>query len=289
MFHYLHRLYYQFCGICAMMLTRSNMGRHCRDAHSTKCKPLKDGHKPKKSKYPNWEEFVQDPTKYNGESYSGCIYDQLNSDVEKESDEELLSRTRISKRRLKASEKEVKKEKASVIRHIELEYAEPTKGTKKLLDMCGNPRIKFAKGKLSKRKLREVKKYSKLHCVQWQLFVNAMKKKALRCLLKVQKARKSEADTSKQLRKARKFEVACKNAEARSHKLIKELYKKIAENKELYEEIDVLKGSRKKRICCGSQTDEWTPKERMLKHDLENEQHSNQLLRDELLSANEKL
>ena len=27
----------------------------------------------------------------------------------------------------------------------------------------------------------------------------------------------------------------------------------------------------------------------MLKHDLENEQHSNQLLRDELLAANEKL
>ena len=130
--------------------------------------------------------------------------------------------------------------------------------------MCGNPRIKFFQGKLSKKDLKEVKKYAELHCVQWQVFVNAMKKKSLRCLLKVQKAQKSEADTLKQLKKARKFEVSSKNAEARNHKLIKELYKKIAENKDLYKEIDNLKGCGTKRTSFGTQTDDVTPKERML-------------------------
>jgi len=53
-----------------MMLTRSNIGRHCREVHSVESKPLKEGKKPKKPKYPNWKEFVEDPAKYDGESYS---------------------------------------------------------------------------------------------------------------------------------------------------------------------------------------------------------------------------
>jgi antirestriction protein len=79
----------------------------------------------------------------------------------------MLSRTKISKRKLKAFEKEQEKVKTSVKKHIEPEYAEPTRASKKLLDMCGNPRIKFHRGKLTKKSLKEIKKYSKLHCVQW--------------------------------------------------------------------------------------------------------------------------
>ena len=116
-----------------------------------------------------------------------------------------------------------------------------------------------------------------------------MKKKTLRCLTRVQKAQKSEADTLKQLKKARKFEVSSKNAEARNHKLIKELYKKIAENKDLYKEIDNLRGCGTKRTSFGTQTDDVTPKERMLQHDLENEQHVTQTLRDELAAANDQI
>ena len=158
---------------------------------------MKEGEAPEKSKYPNWKIFVQDPKKYDGECWSNTIYNAINSDVEQESDEELLSRTKPSKRRLKAFEKKIKVEKISVRKHVDLKYAQPSKGTKKLLDMCGNPRIKCFQGKFSKKKLKEVRKYANLHCVQWQVFVNAMKKKSLRCLLRVQKAQKSEADSLK--------------------------------------------------------------------------------------------
>ena len=53
-----------------MILTASNVARHCKEVHSAGCKPLKEAKKPKKPKYPNWKEFVEDPTKYDGESYS---------------------------------------------------------------------------------------------------------------------------------------------------------------------------------------------------------------------------
>ena len=116
-----------------------------------------------------------------------------------------------------------------------------------------------------------------------------MKQKSLRCMLKVQSARKGEADAERQLKKTRKVEVDYRNSVARNQKLIKELYLKCATVKELYKEIDNLKGCGNKRICTGSQTDEWSSKERMLKHDLENEQHSVQILRDELAVANDKI
>jgi hypothetical protein len=150
-----------------MMLTKSNLGRHCREIHDCKSKALKENQPPKKSRFPHWKIFTQDPSKYDGECYSPCIYNHLCSDVENESDEELLSRTKIKKRTLKAFEKEHEKVKTTVKKHIELEYAEPTKASMKLLDMCGNPKIKFHRGKLSKKSVKEIKKYSKLHCVQW--------------------------------------------------------------------------------------------------------------------------
>ena len=65
------------------------------------------------------------------------------------------------------SEKQIQQEKKTINRHVDLKYAEPTKASMNLLDMCGNPKIKFHRGKLSKKSVKEIKKYSKLHCVQW--------------------------------------------------------------------------------------------------------------------------
>jgi hypothetical protein len=75
--------------------------------HQKKCKALKEGETPEKPRYPFWKKFVQDPKKFDGECWSIPIYNHINSDVEQESDEELLSRTKISKRKLKAFEKKI--------------------------------------------------------------------------------------------------------------------------------------------------------------------------------------
>ena len=67
-------------------------------------------------------------------------------------------------------------------------------------DTCGNFNVFFKKGFIDKNQVKEIKNYSKLHCVQYQLFMRVLQRQKKPWMAKLNKVERHEADARKWLK-----------------------------------------------------------------------------------------
>ena len=155
----------QFCYYCVELITRTCVPRHCRDVHKQPTRTLKVGEEPPEPRFLNWSEWVEDPASVFPQVIPSACYmpaSSLTSMFDKTPPVGPVNEIGLS---------DMIDDLCSKPIHSNVMVQTPPKNPSKRLknppikDTCGNFNVFFKKGFIDKKQVKEIKNYSKLHCV----------------------------------------------------------------------------------------------------------------------------